>query len=139
MDRRQFFRSKIGGVAAGAAVRSWPFRAYFFPKQVMIAVPGYQQQPAHRLDLITIEIFRAEIPKLMEAGESLLSSSEDERHRARSRTDADDRLPQSFAFVSTAQCRSHLKPRTAATQRDAASARSGVHRYFATHWQSEAR
>ena len=33
MDRRNFLRSLIGGVAAGAAVRTWPFRVYSFPKE----------------------------------------------------------------------------------------------------------
>jgi len=31
MDRRNFLRTLIGGVAAGAAVRTWPFRVYSFP------------------------------------------------------------------------------------------------------------
>jgi hypothetical protein len=31
MDRRGFLRSLVGGVAVGAAVRTWPFRVYSFP------------------------------------------------------------------------------------------------------------
>src|SRR5712664_4313309 len=31
MNRRSFFRSMIGGVAATVAVRTWPFRIYSFP------------------------------------------------------------------------------------------------------------
>jgi hypothetical protein len=31
MDRRLFFHSMVGGVAAAAAVRTWPFRVYSFP------------------------------------------------------------------------------------------------------------
>lgn len=31
MNRRNFLRSLVGGVATAAAVRSWPFRVYSFP------------------------------------------------------------------------------------------------------------
>lgn len=31
MDRRNFFRTMIGGVAAATAVRTWPFRVFSFP------------------------------------------------------------------------------------------------------------
>jgi hypothetical protein len=31
MDRRSFLRTMVGGLAAGAAVRTWPFRVYSFP------------------------------------------------------------------------------------------------------------
>ena len=31
MDRRNFLRKMIGGVAVAAAVRTWPFRVYSFP------------------------------------------------------------------------------------------------------------
>jgi hypothetical protein len=34
MNRRNFFRTMIGGVAATAAVRTWPFRVYSFPSEV---------------------------------------------------------------------------------------------------------
>jgi hypothetical protein len=34
MNRRSFFKKMIGGVAAAAAVRTWPFRIYSFPSQV---------------------------------------------------------------------------------------------------------
>ena len=34
MNRRNFFRSMVGGVAAAAAVRTWPFRVYSFPTEV---------------------------------------------------------------------------------------------------------
>lgn len=32
MDRRKFLQALAGGTAAAVAVRSWPFRSYFFPK-----------------------------------------------------------------------------------------------------------
>lgn len=31
MDRRGFMKMMVGGVAAGAAVRTWPFRVFSFP------------------------------------------------------------------------------------------------------------
>lgn len=34
MDRRSFLRMTVGGLAAGAAVRTWPFRVYSFPQKV---------------------------------------------------------------------------------------------------------
>ena len=37
MNRRAFLSTLIGGVAAAAAVRTWPFRAYSFPSEVKIA------------------------------------------------------------------------------------------------------
>ena len=37
MDRRNFFRLTIGGVAAATAVRTWPFRVYSFPTNIVIA------------------------------------------------------------------------------------------------------
>lgn len=36
MNRRGFLGTLIGGVAAGAAVRSWPFRVYSFPSEPKI-------------------------------------------------------------------------------------------------------
>lgn len=37
MNRRNFLRSLIGGIAATAAVRTFPFRVYSFPKEITIA------------------------------------------------------------------------------------------------------
>lgn len=37
MNRRTFFSSMVGGVAATAAVRTWPFRVYSFPQEIVIA------------------------------------------------------------------------------------------------------
>lgn len=36
MDRRNFLRTLVGGVAGAAAVRTWPFRVYSFPSEVVI-------------------------------------------------------------------------------------------------------
>ena len=40
MDRRGFL-GMIGGVAAGAAMRSWPFRVYSFPVDIKIQQPSW--------------------------------------------------------------------------------------------------
>ena len=37
MDRRNFFRSMVGGVVATAAVRTWPFRVFSFPSEIVTA------------------------------------------------------------------------------------------------------
>jgi hypothetical protein len=39
MDRRKFLGSLIGGLAASAAVRTFPFRVFSFPKE--IELPEY--------------------------------------------------------------------------------------------------
>lgn len=39
MDRRGFLRSLIGGVAAGAAVRTFPFRVFSFPTEIVVPEP----------------------------------------------------------------------------------------------------
>ena len=35
MNRRNFLQSMIGGLAASAAVRQWPFRVYSFPTRIV--------------------------------------------------------------------------------------------------------
>lgn len=37
MDRRSFFKSIVGGFAATAAVRTFPFRVFSFPKEIILA------------------------------------------------------------------------------------------------------
>jgi hypothetical protein len=39
MNRRSFIGLMLGGVAATAAVRTWPFRVFSFPSEVTIASP----------------------------------------------------------------------------------------------------
>ena len=39
MNRRAFLGSLIGGVAASAAVRTWPFRVFSFPSAPVLAPP----------------------------------------------------------------------------------------------------
>jgi hypothetical protein len=36
MERRNFLRMMVGGVVAGAAVRSFPFRVFSFPKEIVV-------------------------------------------------------------------------------------------------------
>lgn len=36
MNRRAFFKSMVGGLAATAAVRSWPFRVFSFPSELKL-------------------------------------------------------------------------------------------------------
>lgn len=36
MNRRNFLRTLVGGVAGAAAVRTWPFRVYSFPSKIVI-------------------------------------------------------------------------------------------------------
>jgi len=37
VNRRGFLQSLVGGIAATAAVRIWPFRVYSFPSEIKIA------------------------------------------------------------------------------------------------------
>jgi hypothetical protein len=42
LSRRDFLRLSIGGIAAAAAVRTFPFRVYSFPSEIVPAEPpGY--------------------------------------------------------------------------------------------------
>lgn len=43
MDRRSFFRMIIGGVAAAAAVRTFPFRVFSFPAEIVTPSPAVQE------------------------------------------------------------------------------------------------
>lgn len=36
LDRRKFFGQMLGGLAVTAAVRTWPFRVYSFPTEIVI-------------------------------------------------------------------------------------------------------
>ena len=41
MNRRNFLSLMVGGVAAAAAVRTFPFRVFSFPKEIKIVPPEY--------------------------------------------------------------------------------------------------
>ena len=55
MDRRSFFRTMVGGVAASAAVRTWPFRVYSFPSQIVIPTTERLLQEINRAFLKFLE------------------------------------------------------------------------------------
>jgi hypothetical protein len=42
MNRRKFLGLSIGGIAATAAVRTWPFRVYSFPKEIVLPASGIE-------------------------------------------------------------------------------------------------
>jgi hypothetical protein len=76
MDRRNFFRTMVGGVTAAAAVRTWPFRVFSFPSTVEVSRAELDATMAvfqRNLDLdaiqaVELEAFRKEIPVLIENG-----------------------------------------------------------------------
>lgn len=55
MDRRSFFRSMIGGVAATAAVRTWPFRVFSFPNELAMPLPLFAEKYIRGIDLTALE------------------------------------------------------------------------------------
>lgn len=67
MDRRNFFRSMIGGVAAAAAVRTWPFRVYSFPTEIQID-ENFPESYTARLasvEALELENVREQLPYIM--------------------------------------------------------------------------
>jgi hypothetical protein len=68
MDRRKFLGSLIGGIAATAAVRTWPFRVYSFPSDITVteseAVPYLIGEIRHGGFLIPEEFIR-EVAKIL--------------------------------------------------------------------------
>jgi hypothetical protein len=54
MDRRHFLQTLVGGLAAGAAIRTWPFRVYSFPTEIQ-TIPLYG--PAGGLPLSNAEAY----------------------------------------------------------------------------------
>ena len=64
MNRRSFLRSMIGGLAGAAAVRTFPFRVFSFPKQIQVADSGsmseIQQQLRLSLELLQDSSFEME-------------------------------------------------------------------------------
>ena len=63
MDRRKFLSSLIGGVAATAAVRTFPFRVYSFPAK--IAAPASTIMSGHFIagdrDPVEVAVYRSPI------------------------------------------------------------------------------
>lgn len=88
MDRRNFLRSLVGGVATAAAVRSWPFRVFSFPKEIRVVaavaagtIHSTSELMLRQNDLIEIQeaIFRAELPGLMRSADCLYRVLKTER------------------------------------------------------------
>ena len=74
MNRRNFFRQMIGGVAATAAVRTFPFRVFSFPTDLRIVNPivgqtnyfsGCSQGYMARIQALELENVAQEIPDLI--------------------------------------------------------------------------
>jgi hypothetical protein len=53
MDRRNFL---IGGIAASAAVRAWPFRVYSFPSQLIAVDYSAEKEKYIRLARMHIDL-----------------------------------------------------------------------------------
>ena len=72
MDRRLFFRTMIGGVAASSAVRTWPFRVLSFPTELRI----FSMEELRRiyLERAMAEISRAMADSPLNGGASILCS-----------------------------------------------------------------
>jgi hypothetical protein len=54
MNRREFFSTMIGGVAAASAVRTWPFRVFSFPSEII--TPNFDLITAATLESLRDEI-----------------------------------------------------------------------------------
>jgi len=69
MNRRNFLSTLIGGVATAAAVRTFPFRVYSFPKEIVTGKPielwvGDSvwiviDEPAHKRRPVAVAIYRS--------------------------------------------------------------------------------
>jgi hypothetical protein len=58
MNRRSFLKTLVGGVAGAAAVRTWPFRVFSFPSEVVIPKYGTYVDEAVLLDDYALDAFR---------------------------------------------------------------------------------
>lgn len=72
MNRRGFIGMLIGGIAAAAAVRTWPFRIYSFPAEVKAPSPLLQ------CVALQLEKVREQLPRLYENDQILISRFEQE-------------------------------------------------------------
>lgn len=59
ISRRNFFRLSIGGVAAAAAVRAWPYRVYSFPREIVVPT----RQPVWDEQFLRLWIEAMKIPR----------------------------------------------------------------------------
>jgi hypothetical protein len=67
MNRRGFLNSLIGGIAATAAVRTWPFRVYSFPNDLTWAGTDVLRPRLSLADVQAIELenFAKQLPVLL--------------------------------------------------------------------------
>lgn len=78
MERRNFLKLIVGGVAAGAAVRTWPFRVFSFPTEPKLIIPTYGADGGlpislNRMDYLVMEEWRrANIPAMFELDDLFL-------------------------------------------------------------------
>jgi hypothetical protein len=90
LDRRSFLGSMVGGVAVAAAVRTWPFRVYSFPTDIVLTGP-IQWAPVATLDELIRQRFDPEYALVRKRGltaEDLLAY-----HERRAKQQADFILP----------------------------------------------
>lgn len=59
MNRRNFMRSLVGGVAAAAAVRTFPFRVFSFPTEIVV--------PPLQVHISEIGVLNAETLKVIDS------------------------------------------------------------------------
>lgn len=60
MDRRRFLSLMIGGIAATAAIRTFPFRVFSFSSEI-VAAPIQLDPTFEMLNYITLKHLRADI------------------------------------------------------------------------------
>lgn len=56
MDRRNFLNMMVGGVAASAAVRTWPFRVFSFPSEITLSSEIQRWRATHTIPLADLVV-----------------------------------------------------------------------------------
>lgn len=69
MDRRNFLRTLIGGVAVAAAERTFPFRVFSFPSEII--TPTFRPIYYSETIALQLEAMRKHIPVLYESDQAL--------------------------------------------------------------------
>jgi hypothetical protein len=64
VSRRGFLGTLIGGLAAGAAVRTWPFRTFSFPSEITAPQFDLQLLRMNAVEALELETFAKQIPTL---------------------------------------------------------------------------
>ena len=70
MNRRGFLTSLIGGIAVGAAIRTFPFRVFSFPQEIQIVKTPLEDE----LNAIILKYYNPAIKKQFEAASVLWES-----------------------------------------------------------------